>query len=292
MLRLRTLPIRRLPWKSSAMKKPPRSRYSRIILALLGGQAPFAHLHGIEPGPVVHLVAVFEIDRLLDRADVDPRQTADGLREVPVGARIILRPERHALAPVAVEPAAIAVIRAGRETSGGRKPTRSFRCQSGGSRNAVVFDARILAGRALERVQRAAEAQVSDSIATEFSGSSSHCPCPEDSRKIAGFRRAQLVEPKRNTLGTRLVYNDLIKASSKPVYLGCKNARRPPAGLTRYGFGASLRPRALRRIILEAVAATYQHPRQPETERRCIHGVDNGYQDPDRRRRGIDRFRS
>ena len=71
----------RSPQKSSHMKKPPRSRYSRNCFGLCVGQVPFAHLHGIEPGPVEHVVAIVQIDRLLDGAHMEAGQPADGLRE-------------------------------------------------------------------------------------------------------------------------------------------------------------------------------------------------------------------
>ena len=50
-----------------------------------------SHLDGIHPGPVV-LVAFIEIDGLLDGANVDARQPADGLHHVTVGAGIVDRP--------------------------------------------------------------------------------------------------------------------------------------------------------------------------------------------------------
>ena len=42
------------------------------------GQPPFAHLDGVEPGPVVNVVAVFQIDGLLDGPDLQARQAPDG----------------------------------------------------------------------------------------------------------------------------------------------------------------------------------------------------------------------
>jgi hypothetical protein len=48
---------------------------------LFVGEGPVADLDSVEPGPIV-LVAIVEIDGLLDGADVDAREAADGLRGV------------------------------------------------------------------------------------------------------------------------------------------------------------------------------------------------------------------
>ncbi len=56
-------------------------------------QTPLAHLHRVQPGPIVGLVAVFEHHGLLHRPHVKARQSPDRLRKMTVGARIILRPE-------------------------------------------------------------------------------------------------------------------------------------------------------------------------------------------------------
>ena len=60
---------------------------------------PVSDLDGIEPGPVV-VVAILDIDRLLDGADVDAGEAAHGGGEVAVGAGVIGGPAGVALAPV------------------------------------------------------------------------------------------------------------------------------------------------------------------------------------------------
>ena len=66
------------------------------ILAQLGRlcvrQIPVADLDGVQPWPIEDIVAVVEIDGLLDRARVDRGQPADHLGHVPVGARVVDRP--------------------------------------------------------------------------------------------------------------------------------------------------------------------------------------------------------
>ena len=99
------------------MKKPPRRQYSRSNLPCAIGESPLAHLDGVEPRPIVR-VAFVQIDGLLHAADVDAREAAHGLREVAVGAGIVLRPERDAGVPVGVA-AAITVERTGREHEAG-----------------------------------------------------------------------------------------------------------------------------------------------------------------------------
>src|SRR3984885_1000645 len=73
------------------------------LLRLIVGQAPFAHLNSIEPGPVVDLVAIIETDGLLDRPGVDSREATDGSGEGAVGDGIVLRPQRKTFPPVALE---------------------------------------------------------------------------------------------------------------------------------------------------------------------------------------------
>ena len=132
------------------MKKPPRSRYSRMILACSCGQPPFADLHGVEPRPVVDVVAVVQIHRLLGGAHVDARQTPHGLGEVTVGARVILGPQRQALTPVAIEAPAITIVRSGRIHQAGEDPLGLF-LVVGREFEAAVFDAHVLPERAAGR---------------------------------------------------------------------------------------------------------------------------------------------
>ena len=79
----------RVPWKSSHMKKPPRSQEIAELLRLCIGQVPVSDLDAVEKRPVVHVVAVVEVDRLFDGPRLDAREPAERLREVPVGAGIV-----------------------------------------------------------------------------------------------------------------------------------------------------------------------------------------------------------
>ena len=63
-------------------------------LALLLRQAPFAGLDRIDERVVVNVVAVFEIDDLFHRARIHARQPPHRFQKMPVGARIILGPQR------------------------------------------------------------------------------------------------------------------------------------------------------------------------------------------------------
>ncbi len=76
----------------------------QAIVAKFGGltvgNAPFADLHSVEPGPVVNFVAIVEIDDLFDRPDMHARQAAQGQREVAVGGREILAPEGNPGVPI------------------------------------------------------------------------------------------------------------------------------------------------------------------------------------------------
>ena len=83
-----------------AHEEAAAQKISRICLRLCVGETPLAHLHGVEPGPVVDIVAVVQIHGLLDGAHVDAGEAAHGFREMAVGARIILRPHGIAFAPV------------------------------------------------------------------------------------------------------------------------------------------------------------------------------------------------
>ncbi len=117
------------------------------------GQIPVAHLDGVKPGPVVDVVAVVQIHRLLHGADVDAGEAADGAREMPVGARIILVQMELPLAPVAAIAARNRSRRRHADTSGARTSIRFF-VGVGGQREIIVFDAGIFAERPLEGVER------------------------------------------------------------------------------------------------------------------------------------------
>ena len=67
---------------------------------------------------------------LLHGPNLNARQTPDGLRKMAVGARIILRPERHAVPEVAIETARVTVVRPGREHEPREGPL-ALSCQSG-----------------------------------------------------------------------------------------------------------------------------------------------------------------
>ena len=80
-------------------------------LSLCIGESPLADLDGVEPRPIVG-VAFLEVHWLFHAACVYAGQAAHGLREMAVGAGIILGPERDALMPFGVAPA-ITIERSG-----------------------------------------------------------------------------------------------------------------------------------------------------------------------------------
>src|SRR5205823_3192881 len=82
-------------------------------LALRIGKPPFAHLDRVQPRRVIR-VAFVEIDGLLDAAYVYPREPSNGLREVAIRSRIVLRPKRDPNVPVSVA-APVPVQRTGRK---------------------------------------------------------------------------------------------------------------------------------------------------------------------------------
>ena len=71
--------------------------------AFLFGQAPFAHLDGIDPREIESVVIVVESHYLFDRTDIDTRQAAHGPRQMAVGARVVLGPEGTAVAVIALK---------------------------------------------------------------------------------------------------------------------------------------------------------------------------------------------
>ena len=64
------------------------------------GQVPLTDFDGVEPRPIEDVVAVLEIDGLLDRAGVDDAQAADQRRDVAIAARVIDGPARAAELPL------------------------------------------------------------------------------------------------------------------------------------------------------------------------------------------------
>src|SRR5579883_2527842 len=86
---------------------------------------------------------------------------------MPVGPRIILRPKRHALPPIAIEAPAIAIVGAGRKHKPREGPFRGLlpvRCQL----ELVIFDSGVLAERFLKRIQHA-ETAYSEANREQFS---------------------------------------------------------------------------------------------------------------------------
>src|SRR5579883_733233 len=73
---------------------------------------------------------------------------------MPVGARIVLRPERHALSPIAIEAPAIPIVGARREHKPGEGPFRGL-LPVGCQLELVIFDSGVLAERFLKRIQHA-----------------------------------------------------------------------------------------------------------------------------------------
>src|SRR5580658_2005942 len=113
------------------------------------GDSPLADLHGVKPGPIVDFVAIVEIYVLFDRARVNAREAADGGGKKAIGRRTILGPQRHTLAPIAIETPAVTVVGAGRVHQASESPFAGslpvWRQRSGFS----VFDGGIFAERAL-----------------------------------------------------------------------------------------------------------------------------------------------
>jgi hypothetical protein len=132
-----------LPWKQQVFAH---------LLGLGVGEAPFANLDGVEPGPIVG-IAFVEVDGLLHGAHLDAGQAAESLGEVAVGAGVILGPEREALAPVAVESAGVAIVGTGRVHQAGEGPFGGL-VPILGDFEVLVFDAWELTEWALESEQR------------------------------------------------------------------------------------------------------------------------------------------
>src|SRR5581483_47122 len=88
--------------------------------------APLADLHRVEPGPIVDVVAIVEADDLFHGSHLDASQAADSEREVTVGARKILRPQRGALRPVGIIAAGITVVPARRVHQARKSPFALF----------------------------------------------------------------------------------------------------------------------------------------------------------------------
>ena len=86
----------RVPQKSSHIRKPPRSKYSRRASPGVG-QIPFTYEDGIEPRIVINIVAVVQVDRLFNGTNLKAKQSPDGQQEVPVGSRVIIGPARMSL---------------------------------------------------------------------------------------------------------------------------------------------------------------------------------------------------
>ena len=117
-----------VPWKSSHMKKPPRSKILAHLLRLLVRQFPVADFDRIQPGLVVDVVAVVQIHRLLHRAHVDARQPPQRLRKMAVRAGIVDGPawSRPAFQLSPNLPPSPNSGRKQADTSGAQTPIRSF----------------------------------------------------------------------------------------------------------------------------------------------------------------------
>src|SRR5450432_1512145 len=92
--------------EEAAAQKELAQRFGLAI-----GEIPVTHYDAVEPGPIV-LEAFVEVDGLFDRAGLNAREAAQGLGEVPVGARVVHGPENAAaaLSPVTAKAAAIPAI--------------------------------------------------------------------------------------------------------------------------------------------------------------------------------------
>ena len=67
-----------------------------------GSQEPIAHLARGEPGPIVDVISIVQVDGLFDGSHIHTSQPPQGRGEVPIGARVILGPTGPTLAPIAV----------------------------------------------------------------------------------------------------------------------------------------------------------------------------------------------
>ena len=82
-----------VPWKSSIIRKPPRSRYSRNRAAARAGSASAPTSDGVEPGVLEHGV-VGQVDDDALRGHVDRGQAGQPLAEVVLGVRPVGLPAR------------------------------------------------------------------------------------------------------------------------------------------------------------------------------------------------------
>src|ERR1017187_10209968 len=64
------------------------------------GELPVAHLDGVQPGVIEHVIVFQEIDGLFDAARVNAGEAADGGGKVPVGTGIVDGPVGVAFAPI------------------------------------------------------------------------------------------------------------------------------------------------------------------------------------------------
>ena len=79
----------------------PAAQQELAELGDLGiGELPVAHLDGIEPRIIEHVVVLVEVDGLLGGAGLDAGEAADGGGEVAVGAGVIDGPVGVAVGPV------------------------------------------------------------------------------------------------------------------------------------------------------------------------------------------------
>ena len=121
--------------------------------ALFRSQSPLAYLNGVDPRPVEHVVVV-ETDNLFGGANVDAGEAPHGLRQMAVGARIILGPERKAEPVVALKPRIVTVQRAPGKHEAREHPFgRHLRVGRQGK--VVVFDGGVFAEWLLESMQGA-----------------------------------------------------------------------------------------------------------------------------------------
>src|SRR5580704_8668991 len=183
----------------------------------LFGQSPLAHLHRVEPRPVVRLVSVLKHHGLFDGPHLNARQTPDGLREMPVGARIILGPERQPLPEVAIETSTVAVVRPGRIHQPRERPL-ALVLPVGRQLEAEIFDAGVLFEWPLESVERADENESASQPTRRFS----HIhPLPYPENSIRGVRA------NARTPGSRLIY------CVREQVRGCDSGIRSPLGAHR-----------------------------------------------------------
>jgi hypothetical protein len=122
-------------------------------------------LDGVEPGPVVYVVAIIQVDGLFDGADAEAGEAFDGLDEVAIGAGVVVGPTEVALGPIAAVGAAgspAPPVAGRRRIHEARKNPLGFLARSSGNGEVFVLIAGIDAERFLKGAEQRKEASGED----------------------------------------------------------------------------------------------------------------------------------